>query len=220
MITAAVAACAPPPRLLSLCAWLLLLLHAGSATASSKQKLETDMKHTGNCVLLKLPKDAKSTTDEERGCYDDWAPDAAGKNQRLLRYGVPGCGLEAPDTPPPKLEGTCNPATITPQMCGAMCYSLGLATDEDKRTVLARGKYSGKPFRLAGVEDGRQCFCDDERNPDYPKGNLRHPLTVRDNHNNRRRPASSHCARGPKHAPIWLCMHACGVFRVPSQAPG
>ena len=66
-----------------------------------------------------------------------------------------------------KLEGTCNAAQLTPDMCGAMCFSLGMAEH-------------GQPYHLAGVEDANQCFCDNVRNPDYPQGHKRHPMSMCD----------------------------------------
>ena len=102
----------------------------------------------GGCELLKLPADASPSTDEERGCFNDWKDE-----KRLLRHGIPGC-CGTPDTfcldkPPVGLDkalwdGTCVAAKMTPAMCGAMCWALGaVATDG--------------PYTLAGVEAGNQC---------------------------------------------------------------
>ena len=102
----------------------------------------------GGCELLKLPAGASPSTDEERGCFNDWKDE-----KRLLRHGIPGC-CGTPDTfcldkPPVGLDkelwdGTCEAAKMTPAMCGAMCWALGaVATDG--------------PYTLAGVEAGNQC---------------------------------------------------------------
>jgi hypothetical protein len=117
-----------------------------------------------NCQMQTLPPKATATEDEERGCFNDYASDASGQAQRLLLHGIPGCGGDGP------VKGlaaapACDPDKLTPDMCGAMCFSMGLVVNK------------GVPYRLAGVEDGRQCFCDSVRNPKYPLGNKREKLS-------------------------------------------
>jgi hypothetical protein len=102
----------------------------------------------GGCELLKLPAGSSPSTDEDRGCFNDWKDE-----KRLLRHGVPGC-CGGPDTfcmdkPPADLnkdlwDGKCDETKMTPAMCGAMCWALGDAATDG-------------PYTLAGVESGNQC---------------------------------------------------------------
>ena len=145
--------------------WRLWLLASLVATASAASSVDLFLQLPPDCQVLALPPKASKTEDEERGCFNDYEPNAAGDPQRLLRFGAPGCGGDV-EHEPPQLSKTvkCDATKLTPEMCGAMCFSLGQATD-------------GKPYRLAGVEDANQCFCDMVRNPSYPVGNKREAET-------------------------------------------
>jgi hypothetical protein len=73
------------------------------------------------------------------------------------------CGRPLGSAPPPGFNVKCNPAKMTPRLCGSLCHSMGIADQ-------------GKPYRLVGLEDGSQCFCDNEMNSEFPQGIKRAPL--------------------------------------------
>lgn len=62
---------------------LLLLAAAAAGPAYAQDPPPIEVPGTG-CVYLKLPPAAAPGTDEERGCFNDWA-----QSTRILRKGVP-----------------------------------------------------------------------------------------------------------------------------------
>ena len=109
------------------------------------------------CTLERLPADASPKTDEERGCFNDWAD-----SKRLLRFGVPDC-CGGPDSfcpgdvyppgmkfPSGKAE-KCDSTKMSPELCGAMCYALGVAKNKDKKPFLLAGSVSPTSYQVRSL---------------------------------------------------------------------